>query len=401
MRKRDMARRRGRSVSDITRYAGSAAPQPSGYNDDDTVTSGMTFGLIALAIFVAISFFAVRFGTQSIESDLEGKAARALHAAGFTQVEAEASGTAVSLSGSYMSDQEEQQAFDAVAAVSGIGAVEGQIWPISNDELEAAAIRGAPLEASWDFGRITVTGDVSTPEKAALVASTLESSFHTVETEGLTVLEGLDDETAWLGPVLFLVQSSEELLPTGFLRVDGRNGYVVLQGEVLEKSPRDELNSLVAETAASIGFDATPGVRLLDTGPTEEEVEILQEEINEVILDQIVEFEVKSFLLTTNGMSLLDDMAATLASTPEVRVLIEGHTDDRGSDAENQTLSEERALAVFNYFVEKGLDPGRFDIIGQGENQPIESNDTAAGRARNRRIEFTALLDGVNTEDDA
>lgn len=401
MRKRNMARRRGRSVSDVTRYAGSAASTTSSYNnDDDTVTSGVTFGLIALVVFVAISFFAVRFGTQSIESDLEGRSLRAVQAAGFTDVQTEANGTDISLSGSYASGQDEQAAFDAVASVAGVGDVMGQIWPISTEELEAAAVRGAPVEATWDFGRITVTGDVSTPEKAALIETTLASSFHTVDVAGLTVLEGLEDETDWLGPVLFVVQSSVDRLPTGFLRVDGRNGYIVLQGEVLEKTPRDELNALVAETAATLGFDATPGVRLLETGPTEEEVETLQEEINDLILDQVVEFEVKSFQLTENGMALLDEVVTTLADAPEVRVLIEGHTDDRGSDVSNQLLSEQRAEAVLSYFIAKGLDAERFDTIGMGESSPIETNDTAAGRARNRRIEFTALLDGVNTEED-
>ena len=78
-------------------------------------------------------------------------------------------------------------------------------------------------------------------------------------------------------------------------------------------------------------------------------------------------------------------------------MLIAGHTDDRGSADANQLLSEQRANAVLEYLIQRGQDPARFDTIGYGETQPIASNDTAEGRARNRRIEFTALLEEEGT----
>lgn len=403
-----MARRRGRSVSDVTRNAGSRPPTSS-FNqpEDDTVTSGAVFGMVAFTAFLALVVAAVYFGTSNIESDIEARANRALQAAGFTEVAADASGTEVQLSGTYTinevdpsASQDPEQAFSAVSALAGVGDVTGQIWPTKIESDEAILVRGAPIEASWEFGRVTLSGNVSTPEKLQLIETTLAGTFRSVDVDGITVKEGLADETAWLGPMLFLLQSVAVDLDTGLMRVDGPNGYVVVQGEVLDKELRDDLNEAVTEAASGVGFDATPGVVLLQVGPTEEEVEELQENLNDLVLDQVVEFEVKSFDLTAAGRALLDEVAAALEGAPEVRVLVEGHTDDRGSESENQTLSERRAEAVVAYLVSKGLAAERFDTIGYGESQPIESNNTADGRARNRRIEFTALLDGVQGEEE-
>ena len=393
----------------MTRYAGAARPPTSRFDEpeDESVTSGTVFGIVALVVFLAIVVAAVNFGTNSIESDIEARASRALAAAGFTNVEAEATGTEVRLSGTYTvtegnpeATQDPEQAFVAVAALSGVGDVTGQIWPTTIESDETVVVRGAPIEASWELGRVTVSGNVSTSEKHQLIETTLAGYFSSVDVDGLTVKEGLADETAWLGPMLGLVQSVAPNLDVGLMRGDGLNEYVVVQGEVLEKVLRDDLNNTIAETAAGVGFDTTPGIILLKTGPTEEEVEELQEDLNELILDQVVEFEVKSFELTESGMRLLDEVVDALKGAPEVRVLIEGHTDDRGSNTENQLLSEQRAEAVVTYFIAKGLAAERFDTIGYGESQPVESNNTADGRARNRRIQFTALLDGVQEEEE-
>ena len=403
-----MARRRGRSVGDVSRYTATGtrtAPTFSGdQTDDDSITSGTTFVLVAVVVFVLLCFAAVRFGTQSIESDIEANAAQALAASGFTDVEVEANGTTVSISGSFLEGQNEADAYRAVEGVRGVGAVEGQIWMVSTGELDAVVIRGAGLEATWVNGAVVVSGNLSTEDKITFVGATLTDSettpFTTVDVEGLTVKEGLPDEN-WLGPVLGLLQRSAQALPVGLLKADGDNKLVAVAAETEDKDLQKTVNDDISETALALGFSPTPGVLLLDTGPTEEEVEELQEDLNELVLDQVVEFEIKSFELTAKGQALLDEVLAALRAAPDgIRVVIGGHTDDRGSDAENQLLSEQRAEAVLAYLVARGQDPERFETIGYGESLPVESNATADGRARNRRIEFTALFDDVNTEEE-
>jgi len=84
----------------------------------------------------------------------------------------------------------------------------------------------------------------------------------------------------------------------------------------------------------------------------------------------------------------INDLAEVMKDYPDLNVVIEGHTDSVGSNAYNQKLSQERANAVKKYMVEKnGINAGRITPKGFGEEQPIASNATKEGRAKNRRVE--------------
>ena len=87
----------------------------------------------------------------------------------------------------------------------------------------------------------------------------------------------------------------------------------------------------------------------------------------------------------------LDNVASTLAEFNQTIVEVSGHTDSVGSDAANQTLSVQRANAVGNYLIGRGLVRERFEIVGFGETRPVASNDTDSGRALNRRVEIRVL----------
>ena len=75
-----------------------------------------------------------------------------------------------------------------------------------------------------------------------------------------------------------------------------------------------------------------------------------------------------------------------------MRLSIEGHTDSDGTEEHNSELSQNRANAVVNYLVRKyGVDANRLEAKGWGESKPIDSNDTAEGKANNRRVELVKL----------
>lgn len=76
---------------------------------------------------------------------------------------------------------------------------------------------------------------------------------------------------------------------------------------------------------------------------------------------------------------------------PTTRFLIEGHTDDRGRDAYNLNLSDQRAASVRSYLTGKGIPASRLESKGFGEARPVASNKTAAGRQENRRVELSIL----------
>ena len=85
----------------------------------------------------------------------------------------------------------------------------------------------------------------------------------------------------------------------------------------------------------------------------------------------------------------LDQLTRYLTLNKKLVILLTGHTDNVGQAEDNQLLSEARAEAVKSYLVNKGVEGNRIRVIGKGESQPIVSNETSAGRQKNRRTEFT------------
>ena len=85
---------------------------------------------------------------------------------------------------------------------------------------------------------------------------------------------------------------------------------------------------------------------------------------------------------------VLDRFASSLRDNPNTDVRIVGHTDNTGSDAINNPLSVDRATSTRNYLTARGVSNARIRVEGQGSYQPIASNSTPDGRARNRRVEI-------------
>lgn len=104
-----------------------------------------------------------------------------------------------------------------------------------------------------------------------------------------------------------------------------------------------------------------------------------------------VNFETASANLTDQSYVTLDRVAASLAAHSELRVEVAGYTDSRGSDLYNQRLSQSRAEAVRAYLIRRGVAPEQLNARGFGETNAIDSNATAAGQARNRRVELHRL----------
>jgi outer membrane protein OmpA-like peptidoglycan-associated protein len=95
----------------------------------------------------------------------------------------------------------------------------------------------------------------------------------------------------------------------------------------------------------------------------------------------------------TQSYSVLQSITDILKEYPNSNFMIEGHTDSDGSNALNQTLSENRAAAVRNYLIEKGINTDRLKSTGFGETKPIDTNKTSKGKANNRRVEVSLIKD--------
>ncbi len=101
-----------------------------------------------------------------------------------------------------------------------------------------------------------------------------------------------------------------------------------------------------------------------------------------------VYFETNKFDISSNSKLALDKLQKIFAEYPETNILVEGHTDDVGTDSYNLTLSEKRAAAVSNYLRQAGVSSSRIITKYYGESQPKVANDSDANRAMNRRVQF-------------
>ena len=109
---------------------------------------------------------------------------------------------------------------------------------------------------------------------------------------------------------------------------------------------------------------------------------------SKVVFNADTFFDFDKAVLKPEGRKLLDQVAAQVGTINLETIIAVGHTDSIGSVAYNQKLSERRAAAVKTYLVSKGIDPNRIYTEGKGKSQPVADNRTAAGRARNRRVEI-------------
>lgn len=146
-------------------------------------------------------------------------------------------------------------------------------------------------------------------------------------------------------------------------------------------------NPLVKDTD---GDSADDGKEVRD-GTDPLVADVLQiKESGEIVLEGI-NFETNSANITPDSDPILRKALNTLRTNPDLRVEIQGHTDDVGGNAANSRLSERRANAVRDYMVQGGIDPTRMTARGYGEEQPLVPNDSPENRSRNRRIQFRVI----------
>ena len=136
---------------------------------------------------------------------------------------------------------------------------------------------------------------------------------------------------------------------------------------------------------------------------TEEIVEDVVEEVLEPTLEDLearnilalendqlpaIYVDVDSTELNQLALNELEALVTALNAFPDVKIVIQGHTDNTGSKVYNQKLSERRAKRAYQYLVSQGIDKARLSSVGFGIEQPIADNNTEEGRRQNRRIDF-------------
>ena len=106
---------------------------------------------------------------------------------------------------------------------------------------------------------------------------------------------------------------------------------------------------------------------------------------------QGINFDTDKYNIKQQYYKILDQAVSVLKKNPSIKLEIQGHTDSRASKGYNQTLSENRAKAVMEYLVNKGISRGRLNTVGYGLSKPVAPNTTREGMAKNRRAELKQI----------
>jgi outer membrane protein OmpA-like peptidoglycan-associated protein len=157
-----------------------------------------------------------------------------------------------------------------------------------------------------------------------------------------------------------------------------------MQAEAARKQAEEQLANAQAAAAAARAADEQ-AKRL---AAQLEEMKATKTERGIVLTLGDVLFDTGRSDLKPGALRALEQLTAFLVENPERSAIIEGHTDSVGADAFNQRLSEQRAAAVQNALLERGIAQERLSAVGFGPTRPVVGNDTAAGRQQNRRVEI-------------
>lgn len=104
-----------------------------------------------------------------------------------------------------------------------------------------------------------------------------------------------------------------------------------------------------------------------------------------------INFETGKSLIKSESQAIIDQLHQMLKENPSLKIVIEGHTDNVGNKASNQTLSEQRAASVKQALVKKEINTERIKTVGYGQDKPIADNTTEDGKAQNRRVEIKKM----------
>jgi len=375
---------------------------PGQADDHGRPMDGVVFAMMSLIGLMALIILGVIFGTRSIERGLQENIEERLRATNLTGLEVQVEGRDVLVFGDVPSEEEIRDVIAYVESLEGVVSAETNMRVVIPRDPSEIEILSDPIIVTWDRSTATVVGTASDRENIDAIVGSLESKFGAIDATGLTVREGVASERDWLSSFLQLTARMYDLTPAGSVLVNPDENLFQVQSEFETRQERSAARQEVQDIVSATTFDLISALTYEDAPPPPKEdvVAELQESINEVIggddlIDgKIVEFETDSDVITPVGQALLDEILVALRQFPEISMEIAGHTDDLGPDDYNLDLSRRRAEAVLAYVVENGEPPDRFVVIGYGETRPLVDNITAENRARNRRIEFKALLEG-------
>lgn len=242
----------------------------------------------------------------------------------------------------------------------------------------ACSIATGAVHAANNPEPVVVTGTVADEPTKQQILAKLRALYGDQVVDQIKV-GNVKTPPEWRQTVLNSIQPDLKNVTKGRLDINGTN--ISLTGKVDSQNIKTALTQQLSQGKPVI-YKVQPQIEI---NASEQKV------IDQALGNRIVEFESGSAILTATGQQILDEMALALNKVGNKSVRIIGHTDSQGNATTNLGLSLQRANAVREYLVTKGVNKSLLSTNGLGSTKPIADNSTEEGRRRNRRIEFEVL----------
>ena len=279
--------------------------------------------------------------------------------------------------------------------------------------LVAAACTTTPERvAELDEARATVESLERQPKARATASTQLANARQALQRAEAALEQGepleLIEHEAYMArrhAEIGLEMTSEAEAAEALRQGEARRNQVQLEARTAEAERAERLAEQRASQAERSARQAVASQSVAEAAIGEanrlaDELSTLEGELEAEQTNRGLVLTLGDVLFDTGGAELkagaevsLDRLAAFLNENPERRLLIEGHTDSRGSDEFNEGLSEDRADSVAEALVERGIATERLRSVGLGESYPVASNDSTAGMQQNRRVEIVVSND--------
>lgn len=240
----------------------------------------------------------------------------------------------------------------------------------------SAFAQAYPAKPADEPGKVIASGSVPDEASRATILAKLRELYGAQNVVDRLEIGGVVPPPNWSENMVKILTPNLKQVRKGQLQVSGTQ--IAIKGQVANEALRQQVVSNIA-TSLNPTYSIDNG--LVAGGEA-------QSLLDKTLSNRVVEFESGSATLTPTGRAILDEMATAIKQIGTPRVQLIGHTDSQGNHQANVALSLARASSVRNYLIDKGIPADSLSAAGSGPDQPVAANDTAEGRAKNRRIEF-------------